>query len=230
MTDGFDNIRFAARLRLYAVTDTAWLNGRTLAQCVQEAIEGGATMVQLRDKDASTQELVAQAKELLPVCRAGRVPLIIDDDVTAAEFVGADGVHVGQDDVSCRHARAELGEEAIIGVSVGTVAEAKQAEEDGADYLGVCVHPTPTKTDAVPLTADELRAICEAVSIPVVAIGGMNVDTIPELEGTGVEGAAVVSALFAADDIRAAAVGLTRALDEAGIGVLVATPASRLDD
>ncbi|HJG30190.1 MAG TPA: thiamine phosphate synthase [Collinsella ihuae] len=187
---------------LYAVTDSAWLHGRTLASCVREALAGGATFVQLREKHMSTEELVEEAKTILPICREARVPFLIDDDVEAARLVGADGVHVGQSDTACAEARRILGPDAIVGVSAQTVEQAVAAERAGADYLGVgALIPTPTKPDAVDVTPEELTRICRAVKIPVVGIGGLHLSTIDILDGTGAAGAAVVSAIFAAEDI-----------------------------
>ncbi len=187
---------------LYAVTDSAWLHGRTLASCVREALAGGATFVQLREKHMSTDELVEEAKTILPICREARVPFLIDDDVEAALLVGADGVHVGQSDTACAEARRILGPDAIVGVSAQTVEQAVAAERAGADYLGVgALIPTPTKPDAVDVTPEELSRICRAVKIPVVGIGGLHLSTIDILDGTGAAGAAVVSAIFAAEDI-----------------------------
>lgn len=187
---------------LYAVTDSAWLHGRTLASRVREALAGGATFVQLREKHMSTDELVEEAKTILPICREARVPFLIDDDVEAARLVGADGVHVGQSDTACAEARRILGPDAIVGVSAQTVEQAVAAEQAGADYLGVgALIPTPTKPDAVDVTPEELARICRAVEIPVVGIGGLHLSTIDILDGTGAAGAAVVSAIFAAEDI-----------------------------
>ena len=186
---------------LYAVTDRSWLRGRSLADCVRQAVEGGATFVQLREKEAPFDEIVALGRELGAICREADVPFVIDDDVDVALACGADGVHVGQDDMACAEARRRLGPDAIVGVSAQTVAQALQAQADGADYLGVgALIPTPTKPDAVDVTRDELRAICDAVDIPVVGIGGLNAQTIPTIAGCGADGAAVVSAIFAADD------------------------------
>lgn len=201
---------------LYAVTDRAWLRGRALADCVRDAVAGGATFVQLREKHASHDEALALARELKAVCSEAGVPFVIDDDVALAAEVGADGVHVGQSDMACAEARRILGEDAIVGVSAQTVEEALAAEAAGADYLGVgALHPTPTKPDAVDVTMDELRRICDAVSIPVVGIGGVDATTASELAGAGVDGGAVVSAIFAADDCRAAAEDLAAALRKA---------------
>lgn len=187
---------------LYAVTDSAWLHGRTLASCVREALTGGATFVQLREKHMTTDELVEEAKTILPICREARVPFLIDDDVEAARLVGADGVHVGQSDTACAEARRILGPDAIVGVSAQTVEQAVAAEQAGADYLGVgALIPTPTKPDAVDVTPEELARICRAVGIPVVGIGGLHLSTVDILDGTGAAGAAVVSAIFAAEDI-----------------------------
>lgn len=201
---------------LYAVTDRAWLDGRTLAGCVREAIAGGATFVQLREKDLTTEEIVAEAAEIIPVCRAAGVPFVIDDDVEAARRSGADGVHVGQSDTACAEARSALGPEAIVGVSAQTVEEALAAQAAGADYLGVgAMYGTPTKPDAVDVTFEELARICAAVDIPVTAIGGINARTMGSLAGTGVAGAAVVSAIFAAEDIEAATRELRRLAEDA---------------
>lgn len=198
--------RLEDALLLYAVTDRAWLAGRTLVNCVNQAIQGGATFVQLREKDAPFEEVVKLGAELLSICRKAGVPFVIDDDVEVARAIGADGVHVGQDDMACADARAALGPRAIVGVSVQTIEQARAAQADGADYLGVgALIPTPTKPDAADVTLDELKGICAAVDIPVVGIGGLNASTIPLLKGSGARGAAVVSAIFAADDCLIAA-------------------------
>lgn len=197
----FDAAALRKSMLLYAVTDRAWLNGRSLAECVRQAVEGGATFVQLREKNAPYEEIVALGRELLGICRAAGVPFVIDDDVDAALEIGADGVHVGQEDLACEEARRRLGPNAIVGVSAQTVDQALAAQAAGADYLGVgALIPTPTKPDAVDVTMEELAAICAAVDIPVVGIGGLNARTISQLKGSGADGAAVVSAIFAADD------------------------------
>lgn len=202
-------------LKLYAVTDNVWLGERTLAECVEAALAGGATFVQLRDKHADDATLRAEAAELLALCRAAGVPFVVNDDVECALAVGADGVHVGQDDMACERARALLGPDAIVGVSTQTVDQARAAEAAGADYLGVGgVTGTATKPEAGVLAPDEFRAIAAAVNIPVVAIGGVNAETIPLLAELNVDGAAVVSAIFAADDIEAATCELSRIIDE----------------
>ena len=208
-----DDIRKS--MLVYAVTDRTWLNGRSLVECVQQAVDGGATFVQLREKDALHEEIVELAHELIPICREAGVPFVIDDEVSIALEVGADGVHVGQDDMACENARAMLGPDAIVGVSAQTVAQALAAQKAGADYLGVgALIPTPTKPDAVDVTFDELRAICDAVDIPVVGIGGLNKNTVAQLKGSGVDGAAVVSAIFAADDCESVARELRNLMEE----------------
>lgn len=211
----FDKKNLKKALRLYAVTDNAWLGERSLAQCVAEALAGGATFVQLRDKQADEAALRAEAAELLTLCCAAGVPFVVNDDVEAALAVGADGVHVGQEDMACERARALLGPDAIIGVSTQTVEQARAAEAAGADYLGVGgVRGTATKPEAGVLTPEEFRAIAAAVDIPVVAIGGIDAETVPLLADLDVVGAAVVSAIFAADDIEGATRELSRIIDE----------------
>ena len=211
----FDKKNLKETLRLYADTDNAWLGERSLAECVAEALAGGATFVQLRDKQADEATLRAEAAELLTLCHQAGVPFVVNDDVEAALAVGADGVHVGQEDMACERARALLGPDAIIGVSTQTVEQARAAQAAGADYLGVGgVRGTATKPEAGVLTPDQFRAIVAAVDIPVVAIGGIDADTVPLLADLNVDGAAVVSAIFAADDIESATRELSRIIDE----------------
>ena len=208
---GFTQRELFDSMLLYAVTDNAWLNGRTLEECVRAALCGGATFIQLRDKSASTEELVSEGAALKAACADAGVPFVVDDDIEAALALGADGVHVGQSDESCAYARKKLGPDAIVGVSTQTVQQALEAEAAGASYLGVgAVFGTPTKPEAFEVPLDELRAICEAVSIPVVAIGGLNAKTVPALKGSGARGAAVVSAVFAAKDITEETAALKR--------------------
>lgn len=189
-------------LLLYAVTDSTWLKGRSLKACVAAALAGGATFVQLREKHATTTELVELGRPIKLLCQEAGVPFVINDDVEAACLLDADGVHVGQDDESCARARELLGPHKIVGVSARTIEQACAAEAAGADYLGVgAVFGTSTKSDAVEVSPKGLRAITQAVSLPVVAIGGLNSENIRSLGDSGADGAAVVSALFAADDI-----------------------------
>ncbi|MCF2670640.1 MAG: thiamine phosphate synthase [Butyricicoccus sp.] len=200
-------------LTLYAVTDRSWLGGRTLAEAVEAVIEGGATMIQLREKGKTEEEILASAREIAPVCRKHGVPFIVNDSIELARACGADGVHLGQSDVPEGDVRKQA-EGLILGLSANTVESARLAQERGADYLGVgAVFGTTTKHDARHLTPEKLREITDAVDVPVVAIGGINETNILGLKGCGMEGAAVVSALFAQPDPGAAAKRL-RALAE----------------
>lgn len=193
-------------MALYAVTDRAWLNGRTLREQVESALSGGVTCLQLREKELERAAFLREAMELKPLCARFGVPLIINDDVELAIESGADGVHIGQDDADAAQTRRRIGPDKLLGVSAHTVEEALRAERDGADYLGVgAVFPTGTKKDAGALSRETLRAICDAVSIPVVAIGGVNLGNLASLSGSGVDGVAVVSAIFAAADTGEAA-------------------------
>ena len=210
----YDKARLAGDLRLYAVTDSAWLRGRALEDAVAAAIRGGATFVQLREKACSHEERCALARQVLAVCRLAGVPFVVDDDVACAREVGADGVHVGQKDIAAREARALLGPDAVVGVSAQTPGQAVRAVADGADYLGVgAVFPTGTKADADDVGLPGLAAVCRAVDVPVVGIGGISAANAAQLAGTGACGVAVVSALFAAADPEGAARGLRAAVD-----------------
>ena len=187
---------------LYAVTDHAWVGRQSLMEQVECAIKGGATCIQLREKELDFQGFLAQALEMKQLCQTYHIPFIIDDNVEVAIQSGADGIHVGQSDMEAIHVRRLVGPDMIVGVSAQTVEQALAAEAAGADYLGVgAVFPTSTKLDAQDVPHDELKRICEAVKIPVVAIGGINRSNILELAGTRVDGVALVSAIFAADDI-----------------------------
>lgn len=195
----------AKMLTLYAVTDRSWLHGRTLAEVVEEVILGGVTMVQLREKDKTPDEILASAREIAPVCKKYGVPFIMNDSIELARAAGADGVHLGQSDVPGDNVR-ELAGDLILGLSANTVESAKRAQALGADYLGVgAVFGTTTKHDARHLSPKALREITSAVDVPVVAIGGISADNILQLTGCGMQGAAVVSALFAQEDPRQAA-------------------------
>ena len=191
---------------LYAVTDRAWLNGRNLEDDVEEALKAGVTFVQLREKHASYDEMVDLAKKIKALTDRYNVPFVIDDNIEVAKAVDADGVHIGQSDTEAKKARQMLGNDKIIGVSASNVKEAVEAEKNGADYLGIgAMFPTDTKKDHRDLTFEEAKKITSSVNIPVVAIGGINSKNIMELKGTGVDGVAVVSAIFASDDRYAAA-------------------------
>lgn len=192
-------------LLLYAVTDSAWLNGRTLAEVVKESLEGGITFLQLREKHLDKEAFLKEAIELRALTKEYNVPFVINDSVEIALEMDADGVHVGQHDMEAGDVRAMLGPDKIIGVSAQTVEQAILAEKRGADYLGVgAAFPTGTKSDAKPLSHETMKAIAEAVSIPVIAIGGITKDNIPQLAGNGLAGIAVVSAIYAQKNIKAA--------------------------
>lgn len=186
-------------LLLYAVTDRSWLGEKTLFQQVEEALQGGVTMLQLREKDLDEKSFMEEAAAVKALCARYQVPFLIDDNVSLALRCGADGVHVGQSDMEAGEVRARIGPDKILGVSAQTVSQAVLAQEAGADYLGVgAVFSTSTKLDADTVSLETLREICTAVKIPVVAIGGINEANLPELTGSGINGVAVVSAFLAA--------------------------------
>lgn len=202
-------------LLLYAVTDRYWLNGRTLTDVVRESLEGGVTMLQLREKTLEEPAFLQEARELQALCQSYHVPFIVNDNVDIALAMDADGVHVGQSDMEALDVRAKLGPDKIIGVSAQTVEQALLAEKHGADYLGVgAVFPTGSKADAEEVSFDTLKAICQAVSIPVVAIGGISRGNAARLAGSGICGVAVISAIYGAADIRAASQELKAATEE----------------
>ena len=202
-------------LTLYAITDRHWLNGETLKSQVEKALKGGATMIQIREKDLDEKDFLLEAEELLALCRSYNVPFIVNDNVELAVKIGADGVHVGQSDMNARDVRALIGNDKILGVSTQTVEQALFAQECGADYLGVgAVFPTGSKDDAEVLDRKTLMDICKAVSIPVVAIGGITKDNVCELKGTGIAGISVISAVFAQKDIQNATAELLKRTEE----------------
>lgn len=187
---------------LYAVTNSKLPVKQTLTEQVEAALKGGVTCLQLREKDLDEESFLAEAIEMKKLCEKYGVPLIINDNVSIAIQSGADGIHVGQSDMEVSEVRNLVGDDVIIGVSAHTVEEAKKAEAGGADYLGVgAIYSTTTKPDATFVSLNELKRICKSVKIPVVAIGGIDKSTISKLSGTGVDGVAMVSAIFAADDI-----------------------------
>ena len=191
-------------MRLYAVTDRSWLRGQTLLEQVEQALIGGATLVQLREKELDEDAFMREAVDMAKLCHRYGVPLLINDNVEIARRSGADGVHVGQDDMEAASVRSILGSDMIVGVTAKTVGQALRAQEAGADYLGSgAVFGSSTKLNAKPMTKDLLKSICSAVSIPVVAIGGINRNNILDLSETDIDGVAVVSGIFAAEDIEA---------------------------
>ena len=191
---------------LYAVTDRSWLHGKTLYEQVEEALKGGATFVQLREKNLDEEHFLEEAKSIKELCGRYQVPFVINDNVKIAQEIDADGVHVGQSDMEAGNVRAVLGENKIIGVTAKTVEQAVAAEKHGADYLGVgAAFPTGSKADAGVIDHAMYQKISDAVSIPVIAIGGITAENIMELSGNGLSGVAVISAIFAQPDIEAAA-------------------------
>ena len=189
-------------LLLYIVTDRSWLGTKSLSAQVEESIVNGATFVQLREKNVTFEEFTAIAREIKSICVRHNVPFVINDDIDVALAVDADGVHIGQSDISLPRARSLLGNEKIIGVSAGSLEEALNAKENGADYIGVgAIFPTSTKENADSVSVELLKKITECTNIPTVAIGGIGEDNISELAGSGIDGVAVISAVFAQEDI-----------------------------
>ena len=189
-------------LLLYAVTDRTWLNGEPLYEQVEKAIKSGVTFVQLREKKLDEESFLNEALEIQKLCRRYNIPFVINDNVQIAKKINADGIHVGQHDMGAANVRAMLGDDKILGVSAQTVEQAVLAEKQGADYIGVgAVFPTGSKADAEDVSYETLKTICEAVNIPVVAIGGISAGNVLTLKGSGISGIAVISAIFAAEDI-----------------------------
>ena len=202
-------------LRLYAVTDRSWVGRQTLLEQVEAALQGGVTLVQLREKALTQAEFLEEARQVKALCHKYQVPLIVNDNVDVALECGADGVHVGAEDVPVAEIRKRVGPAFIIGATAKTVQQARGAQAAGADYLGVgAVYPSPTKQAALGITKEQLKVICAAVSLPAVAIGGITAPRVAELRGSGIEGVAVVSALFGAEEIQAAARDLRQAVEK----------------
>ena len=205
--------KLAEQLLLYAVTDRHWLGDRTLCDVGRESLDGGVSFLQLREKDLDEEHFYEEAVKLQAVAREYGVPFVVNDNVDIAVRMDADGVHVGQSDMEAGNVRALIGPDKILGVSAMTVEQAVQAERRGADYLGVgAVFPTGSKDDAEDVSFETLKAICEAVSIPVIAIGGITKENVQELAGSGICGIAVISAIYARKDIQAAAADLRTAV------------------
>lgn len=202
-------------LELYAITDRHWLNGASLYDQVEQTILGGATFMQVREKELDKEDFLNEAIEIQKLCKAHHIPFVINDNVEIARSIDADGVHVGQSDMKAGDVRALIGSDKILGVSVQTVEQAVLAEKNGADYLGVgAVFQTGSKADADDVSHETLKAICEAVSIPVIAIGGITKDNVMQLAGSGICGIAVISAIFAQKDIYAATAELKKQIDK----------------
>lgn len=202
-------------LLLYAVTDRHWLGNKSLHEVVKESLDGGVTFVQLREKSLDDETFFAEAVDIQNLCREYNVPFVVNDNVDIAVRMNADGVHVGQRDMEADNVRAKLGPDKIIGVSAQTVEQAILAEKMGADYLGVgAVFPTGSKDDAEDVSYETLKAICEAVSIPVIAIGGISIQNVEKLGGSGICGIAVISAIYAQKNIKEASRELKSATEK----------------
>lgn len=187
---------------LYVVTDRTWLQEATLEEVVEKILASGATFLQLREKELSTENFLEEARKLKQLSNRYHIPFVINDNVSIALQCGADGVHIGQSDEDAFEVRRKIGPDKILGVSAQTVEQALKAQAQGADYIGVgAVFPTSTKENAREVTFDTLKQICDAVSIPVVAIGGIHADNLLQLKGSQVDGVAVISAIFAAPDV-----------------------------
>ncbi|WP_278626786.1 thiamine phosphate synthase [Thomasclavelia cocleata] len=201
-------------LKLYLVTDRKWLNGRKLTDDLEKAILGGVTTIQLREKNLSNEEFISIAKEVKKVCQNYHIPFIINDNLEVALAINSDGIHIGQNDIPASIVRKQIGPNKILGVSVHNLKEAFQAKIDGADYVGVgAIFSTETKNDATNVTLDSLKKICDNIDLPVVAIGGINLDNISKLKDINIAGIAVVSAIMKANDITAASGQLVRELN-----------------
>lgn len=195
----------AQNLLLYAVTDRAWVGRQTLLEQIESALKGGATLVQLREKDLPRLDYIREAAQATALCHCYGVPLIVNDSLEVALKSGADGVHVGIEDQPVAEIRRQAGKGFLIGATAKTVEQARAAQAAGADYLGVgAVFPSPTKKNAIRITTGQLREICASVSIPCVAIGGISRENLPALAGGGMDGFALVSAIFSQPDIEAA--------------------------
>ena len=195
----------AKNLLLYAVTDRAWVGRQTLLEQIEDALRGGVTLVQLREKDLPQPYFIREAAQATALCHRYGVPLIVNDSLEVALESGADGVHVGIEDQPVAEIRRRVGKDWIIGATAKTVEQARAAQAAGADYLGVgAVFPSPTKKNAIRITTQQLREICSSVAIPCVAIGGISRENLPTLAGGGMAGFALVSAIFSQPDIAAA--------------------------
>ena len=202
-------------LLLYAVTDRSWLNGKTLYEQVEQALKGGVSFVQLREKNLNTEAFLQEAIQIQSLCRTYGVPFVINDNIDIALAMNADGVHVGQKDMEVSKVRAKLGPGKLIGVSAQTVEQAVKAEKEGASYLGVgAVFATDSKLDAIEVSHETLKEICKSVKIPVVAIGGINRENVMELSESGICGVAVISAIFAQSDIEKATDDLKKQVEK----------------
>ncbi|MGX8852277.1 thiamine phosphate synthase [Amedibacillus sp. YH-ame10] len=198
----FDRKKLKKHLELYLVSDRFWLAGRELQSDIEKAIEGGVSFVQIREKELPLEEFIEEAKKIKELCERHEIPFVVNDSVEVAKAVDADGIHVGQSDMPAIEVRKILGEDKIVGVSAQSVEDALRAQEEGADYLGVgAMFSTKTKKDADDVSFATLKAIVEAVHIPVIAIGGIDEHNLLELKGSGIDGVAIVSAIMAKENI-----------------------------
>lgn len=203
------------QLKLYGITDRQWLKEKSLIESIQEAILGGTSIIQIREKDLDQNNFIQEAKEIKNICDKYKIPLIINDNVFVAKEIDASGVHLGQDDMDIEQARQILGPNKIIGISAHNLTEAKLAKEQGADYLGVgAIYNTSTKLDANLVSINTLKEICNSVDIPVVAIGGLNKTNIINLKDTGIVGVALVSAIFNQENIQETCKELVKTIEE----------------
>lgn len=201
------------QLKLYLVTDRQWTGNQSLLEQVEESIQGGVSIVQLREKNLDAESFLKEAIQMKELATKYGIPFIVNDNVLVALHSKADGIHIGQNDLAIQEVRKMVGPHRIIGVSAQTVEQAITAQQNGADYLGVgAVFSTTTKSDAIEVSYEMLKAICEAVTIPVVAIGGITVDNVHDLKGSGIDGIAVVSAILAQKNIKKAAEDLRKEL------------------
>ena len=202
-------------LLLYAVTDRKWTGEKNLYRQVEEALKGGATLIQLREKNMPQEDFLKEAREMAALCHRYGTALIINDNVEVALKSGADGVHVGMEDLPVKEIRKQVPRDFIIGATAKTTEQAQRAEKEGADYLGVgAVFPSPTKKNAIRITTEELKKICSSVRIPAVAIGGITSENAGTLVGGGMAGMALVSAVFGASDIERETAGLKKKIQE----------------
>lgn len=202
-------------LLLYAVTDRKWSDNDTFYTHIEESLEGGVTFLQLREKNLDTDSFFKEAIKIKELCKKYNLPFIINDNVEIALKSNADGIHVGQDDMNAKEVRKLIGNDKILGISVQTVEQALLAQEQGANYLGVgSIFTTTSKDDAKNVSINTLKEICNAVNIPVVAIGGIDKDNIKQLSKTGINGIAVISAIYANKNIKEATATLKKLVKE----------------
>ena len=202
-------------LKLYVITDRSWIGNRSMSEEVEKTLKAGATCLQIREKNISYDEYVSKSIELRKICNKYNVPFIVNDNIEVALASGADGVHVGQNDILNKNVRSIIGSDKILGISVNSIELAIAAEKAGADYIGVgSIQLSPTKGESKILSTEYVNEICNSVSIPVVAIGGINEQHIPILKGIGIAGVAVISAVFGKEDVAEATYKLRKLVDE----------------